>query len=63
MPKLTTLVIFSLGLSTLCGSLPAGDHPNESSLKLAREILSYFKGQREESKQFFPYYPIDPYPR
>ena len=42
-------------------SLPTiEEKPSEASLKLAREIVSYYKSQ---NKQFFPYYPIGQNPQ
>ena len=56
--RLFLAFFFAHVLLSLCWSMPAEDHPSDASLKLARDILSYYK-----QKQFFPYYPIDPYPR
>ena len=52
------ILILSTCLSQVLG-VPSEERASEASLKLAREIAAYYKGQN--NKQFFPYYPVDPY--
>jgi hypothetical protein len=52
------VLMVALSLSHVTGTL-SEERPSEASLKLAREIVAYYKGQN--NKQFFPYYPLDPY--
>ncbi len=60
MSKLFAIVLISCYLLIFCQCSPTEDRPSEASLKLAREIVSFYKNQ---NKQFFPYYPLDPYQR
>jgi hypothetical protein len=55
---LKPILILAICLSQVLG-VPLEERPSEASMKLAREIVAYYKGQN--NKQFFPYYPVDPY--
>ena len=56
--SLKLILILATCLSQVLG-VPSEERASEASLKLAREIAAYYKGQN--NKQFFPYYPVDPY--
>ncbi len=60
MSKLFAKILISCYLLIFCQCSATEDRPSEASLKLAREIVSFYKNQ---NKQFFPYYPLDPYQR
>ena len=56
---LKLILILATSLSQVLGVVPSEERASEASLNLAREIAAYYKGQN--NKQFFPYYPVDPY--